>query len=336
MSHIFDALQRSEAETSGIDLAALKEATELLERAERRAASQREAGMAGEEVLPVPPASRPAPAGMAPELPASVLAEALHRPSVLALPDRAETFAGFPQLQLSITKQNRLVCFTEPQSLAAEAFRLLGVRLRNLRRERPLTKLLITSTIPQEGKSMVSANLACTLARVTQQKVLLLEGDVRRPALSKVFGLGRHPGICECLRGERTAKSCIYQLEEVGLWLMPSGATPTNPLELLQSPRLPTLLDQLAVWFDWLIIDSPPVLPMADTSVWSRLADGILLIARQGVTEKRALQKGIEALERHKLIGALLNGSNSFLHGGYYYTSNTEPKVEEAALAQSE
>ena len=100
---------------------------------------------------------------------------------------------------------------------------------------------------------------------------------------------------------------------------MPAGSSPSNPLELLQSGKVATLLEQLAELFDWIIIDSPPVLPLADTSVWSRLADGILLVARQGVTEKRQLQRAIDAVESQKLVGALLNSSNSAPHTDYYY-----------------
>jgi Mrp family chromosome partitioning ATPase len=91
-----------------------------------------------------------------------------------------------------------------------------------------------------------------------------------------------------------------------------------NPLELLESKKLPDLMEQLTAIFDWIIIDSPPVLPIADTSVWSRLADGILLVTRQGVTEKRHLQRGLEALDQEKLIGALLNSSRRTSDNDYY------------------
>ncbi len=96
-------------------------------------------------------------------------------------------------------------------------------------------------------------------------------------------------------------------------------------LELLQSGRLSTLMDQLNALFDWIIIDSPPVLPLADTSVWMRLADGILLTTRQGTTEKRQLQRGLEAIESKKLIGALVNSSENAATSDYYYSPTTDP-----------
>ena len=92
-----------------------------------------------------------------------------------------------------------------------------------------------------------------------------------------------------------------------------------EPLELLQSARLSVMLDQLSGWFDWIIIDSPPVMPLADTSIWMRLADGILMVVRQGVTEKRQLERGLEAIDSKKLIGSLLNGSRRRTEADYYY-----------------
>ena len=191
------------------------------------------------------------------------------------------------------------------------------MRLRQLRQTRPLKKILITSTIPQEGKSTVAANLACTLARRKPHKTLLLEGDLRRPTIATRFGLGRLPGLSEWFRGEGTAMN-IYRLESLGLWVMPAGNAAENPLELMQSGKLSPLMEHLTAWFDWIVIDSPPVLPLGDTSIWARLADGILLVTRPGVTEKQQLQRGLEALEKTKLLGALVNDSTNAAHSDYY------------------
>ncbi len=108
-------------------------------------------------------------------------------------------------------------------------------------------------------------------------------------------------------------------MKETGIWLLPSGTIKGNALEILQSNKLPVLMDQLVALFDWVVIDSPPILPLADTSVWARLADGILLVARPGVTKKRLLQKGLEAIDKNKLVGALLNSYKSVEEGSYYY-----------------
>ena len=110
----------------------------------------------------------------------------------------------------------------------------------------------------------------------------------------------------------------VYHLEGPGLWFLPAGGAPKNPLELLQSGKLSEMMDHLTAWFDWIIIDSPPVMPLADTSVWTRLTDGILLVVREGTTEKRQLAKGLEALEPKKVIGALANGCKRTAPNDYY------------------
>ena len=132
---------------------------------------------------------------------------------------------------------------------------------------------------------MVSANLACTLARRTQQRTLLVEGDCGDRLYRRCSGWERIPGICECLQGERDLMTSIYHLEGPGFWFLPAGSAPKNPLELLQSGRLSAMMDRLTGWFDWIVIDSPPVMPLADTSVWMRLADGILLVVRKEYRE---------------------------------------------------
>jgi capsular exopolysaccharide synthesis family protein len=237
--------------------------------------------------------------------------------------ERPAIFDQFQMLRVSAPAQGRLVSVSDKESAAAEAFRLLAVRLRHIRRDRALKRILITSSIPQEGKSTCSANLACSLALRAQQRTLLLEGDIRRPSLSPMFGLAPRPGIAEWLREERELKDSIYFLEGPGLWFMPAGSCTSNPLELLQSRKLGQLMDQLSELFGWVVVDSPPVLPLADTSVWTRLCDGILLVTRQGTTEKRQLQRGVEAIESQKLIGAILNSSNNAPHSDYYYSSRS-------------
>ena len=166
---------------------------------------------------------------------------------------------------------------------------------------------------------MVAANLACALAGRQQKKTLLVEGDLRCPTVQRQFGLGRIPGLSEYLQGTLDGGVPVYRLDALGIWVLPAGKAPHNPLELLQSARLAPLMQQLNDWFDWIIIDSPPVLPLADTSVWMRLSDGILLVTRQGTTDKEQLKRGLEAIESKKLIGALVNSAAHAAHGDYYY-----------------
>ena len=224
----------------------------------------------------------------------------------------------FPSVEVSLIASSRVVVLTEPETLAAEKFRFLGVRMRQLQQTRPVKKVLVTSTIAEEGKSLVSANLAAVLASRKRHRVLLIDGDLRRPVLADKFGLGRLNGLAEWLQGESQAVTNIYHLEEPDFWLMPAGHPPTNPLELMQSGRLSSLMAQLTNLFDWIIVDSPPLLPLADTSVWARLTDGALLVVREGIAEKGPLKRALESLKKADLLGVVLNGSSNGNHHNYY------------------
>jgi capsular exopolysaccharide synthesis family protein len=323
MSYVFDALQRSEAIRTKSEIPLSLAATELLEGAERGAAAQWLSEAVAER-SPRPEIDRTNP---------SFWPEGFQRKASVAdvpaveddslIKERGECFSQFQVLRVPAPQHNLLVCLTDVDSPAAEAFRLLGVRLRHLRMARELKSLLITSSVPQEGKSLVAANLACTLASRAQQKVLLLEGDVRRPSLAQLFGLPTVPGLCNYLKSECSVIKSIYRLEGPGFWILPAGDKAGSPPELIQSPQLPALMQKLNSWFDWIVIDSPPVLPFADTSVWTRLTNGVLFVARRGTSEKRKLQKALEALDQNKLIGALLNSSNGTADGDYNYYRRT-------------
>jgi capsular exopolysaccharide synthesis family protein len=295
MSHIFDALQRAEAEQSGNELSLTRQ---LLQMAHAGA----------------PPLIEVAEAAQTPEEP---LAQPL--PGTFSAAELQTVFESFGSLPLVLPPNSRLVSVTEKDSLAAEKFRFLAVRLRQLQQTRPLKKLLMTSTIPEEGKSTLAANLACTLARRKEKRTLLLDGDLRRPTVARQLGLGSVSGLSECLQDDAKLTASIYRLDALNLWVLPAGTATQNPLELMQSGRLLPMMDQLTEWFDWIVIDSPPVLPFADTIIWARLSDGILLATRQGKTEKKQLQRGLEALEKTKLLGAIINSSTNTAHGDYYH-----------------
>ena len=321
MSHIFDALQKSASEDTDLELPSALLATQMLEATERKTAAARASAAIWEE--PSLPTEIAAIAGLRVQLNSALSSRAADEaPDTTELPLRrpgVDQFSQFQSLKVLVPPQSRVVCVTDKESLAAEKFRFLGVRLRQLQQSRPLKKVLITSTIPQEGKSMVAANLACTLARRTQQKTLLVDGDLRRPSGARLFGLGKTPGLSESLQGERSPMTSIYHLEEAGLWVLPAGDSRRNPLEAMQSGRLAGLMEQLTSWFDWVIIDSPPVLPLADASVWMRMADGVLLVARQGISEREQLKRGLEAIEPSKLLGTILNCSAQSAQSDYYY-----------------
>ena len=319
MSQIFDALQRSESERSGKDTGAELRATEILQRAERETFASRVAAVQPDGWTT--PLATEGAVGVAEQRrePVAVSTVLKTGGGEVASPERIEGPAHCEVLVVNPPAGSHLVSVLDSESPAGEAFHLLGVRLRHMRRQRPLKKVLITSSIPQEGKSLVAANLACTLALRTQQRVLLLEGDVRRPTQSRIFGIPSKAGVCEWLNGERSLAKSMYKLEGPGIWILPAGQASGDSLDLLQSGRAIPLMEQLTNWFDWVVIDSPPILPLADTSIWTNMADGILVVARQGTTQKRQLKRGLEALGNQKVIGAVLNSAKSIAHTDYYY-----------------
>lgn len=326
MSEIFDALQRSESGDQKKDTIGPLRALDVLRRAEELAQSNwdhaRTTSSSRSEELVEFEAM----------LKQGVLDSSVREPNVAlgrqVSPIRERTIqpGQFRAVPVSVTADSHLVCVADADSPAAEAFQLLGMRLRNLRETRALQRVLVTSTIPREGKSMVAGNLACTLARSGRTRTLLLEGDVRRPTQSTLFGLEELPGVSEWLQGTSSLNESVYHLDSLGFWIMPAGKCPANPLEVLQPGRMSALVGQLSEWFDLIIIDSPPVLPLADTSMWMKLADGVLLVTRQGITEKGPLKRGIEAVDPKKLIGAVLNSSKTLRHSDYYYGVQPEPE----------
>jgi capsular exopolysaccharide synthesis family protein len=296
MSRIFDALQRSGTEKTGTEYPDMTSLAQLLEAHPEPASRKKKSADPRGEI-------------------AATLIEPL--PPVLNLEEDVPVATEFSTLQTAVTPSSRLVFMTEPDSLAAEKFRFLGVRLRQLQQNRTLKKVLVTSTIPNEGKSFVSSNLAGVLSR-RGKKVLLLEGDLRRPVLAEQFGLQRLGGLSEWLQSGQPSISNIYHLDGPGFYFLPAGNPPSNPLELMQSGQLSRLMTQLSAMFDWIIVDSPPILPLADTTIWMRLADGTLLVVREGTTEKAMLQRGVENLKNSSLLGIVLNGSTDTAHDNYY------------------
>lgn len=223
----------------------------------------------------------------------------------------------------AVREESRVVTLTESNGLGAEKFRLLRARLRNLREKRPLQNLVITSAVPNEGKTMVAMNLAVSLAKHTSEKILLLEGDLRKPMLGEHLGIKALPGIGEWASVEEPISKFIYRFKDLQLWILPAGSAPKNPVNILQSPRFLDLCKQISTGFDWIIIDAPPLLPMADVSFWCRQADGMLLVVREGTCPKSILQKGLETLDNPKVIGVVLNEAHqveSSYYNHYYYS----------------
>jgi len=227
--------------------------------------------------------------------------------------------AGAQSADIRVSPAAHLVALTDPMSLGAEKFRVLATRIENLRKNGDLTSLQVTSGASNEGKSLVSANLAFTLARRSNSKVLLIEGDLHKPALTSMFGLDDAKGLGQWWsKPDAEITQFMYQLNGLPLWLLAAGKAFDQPSDILQSGRFGKAFAQLVRYFDWIVVDSTPLLPMADVNLWSRWVNGTLLVVREGVAPISTLRKGLAGLDNAKLLGVVLNEASEFDQANYY------------------
>ena len=222
------------------------------------------------------------------------------------------------------TPEQRLISITNPNSPGAEMFRVLATRLAHLRRKRPLKRLLITSAVGDEGKSVVSVNLALTFARRTGERVLLIEADLRRPTASALLATKQLRGISDWHQHKLALQDTFYQVEGMPLWLLSAGKGIEEPLPLLESDAFAQMLNAVSEGFDWVLLDCTPMLPMADATSLSRLCDGVLVVAREGHTRKRTLNRALNSIEKKKQLGFVFNEASTVQLGyeqyyGRYY-----------------
>lgn len=212
----------------------------------------------------------------------------------------------------------RLAAMFDDRSVGAEKFRVLASRLQYLAKKLSLKRVVVTSTLKGEGKSVVSANLAITLGR--RHRTLLIDGDLRQSGLADLLGSSELPGIAEWWRQSDEISPFVRRVGTYKLSCLPAGQSASEPLEIFQSQRMSEMLDQVSQLFEWIIIDAPPLI-LADPNLWATLSDATLLVVKQGKTPKRLLRKSLETVENLKLIGIVMNGSEDADHRyyGQYY-----------------
>jgi len=239
------------------------------------------------------------------------------------------------------TPEQRLVTMTDPESTGAEMFRVLATRLAHMRRKRNLHKLLITSSVVDEGKSVVASNLALTLARRSGERVLLIEADLRRPSITPLFSSTPLVGISEWSEGKLALGDSLYQIRDLPVWVLAAGHPMDEPLPLLESDRFSKMLDSVSSSFDWVLLDATPLLPMADSTSIARLVDGVLVVVRDGYTRKKVLNKAIATLDKSKLLGVVFNQASMLnvnydqYYGSYYSSGKSKKDSDKEAKKQA-
>ena len=206
-------------------------------------------------------------------------------------------------------------------STVAEAFRTLRTNLQYLSPEKKVKRLVISSATPKEGKSFVVANLGLTLSQMGH-KTLVIDADLRKPVMEKIFDVSRKPGLSDAIIAEIPWRDGIKTTPFENLHLLPVGNIPPNPVELLGSDKMSDILHEIADEYEYILLDTPPVLPLTDAVVLARKADGVILVIQYHKVEIEAVLRARERFESvdAPILGAILNEVEiSRLHPNYYY-----------------
>jgi capsular exopolysaccharide synthesis family protein len=237
---------------------------------------------------------------------------------------RGDELDSTPVDRVSIPPSSRIVVHSDPRGACADRFRLLRLRLQERWNAERLKTLLITSPLPRDGKSTVALNLATALAERGKRPVLLIGADLHHATLTEQLGLSEQRGLAECLENGIRPSSVIRRLEPLGWSLLPAGKARGNPTELLQSTAVAELLQDLSPQFEWLLIDAPPVIPLADALVLKQRTDASLLVVRAGRTPTRAVEQAVTVLGPKHVLGIVLNGMEG-LHRTYAKYQGSSP-----------
>lgn len=201
----------------------------------------------------------------------------------------------------------------------AEEFRTLRSRLYAIRERQPLQTLLVTSALPSEGKTFITLNLGRAIAQQPQRSVLVIDADLRISRIHEGLGASPSPGLSEYLRGEADAMSILQRGTADNFFIIPGGSSDRNPVELLGTGRLRALINRFAPVFDWIILDSPPCVFLADASLLGKVVDGVLMVVQSGMTPFDTAQKACREFQEKQVVGVVLNRVPPGMTYGYYY-----------------
>lgn len=213
----------------------------------------------------------------------------------------------------------RRISLLQPDSYVAEQYRSLRGRLDSLASQRPLKTIAVTSANAGEGKSTCSVNLATVTAMSVGRSVLLIDCDLRKPKVHWTLGLQPQVGLAEVLLNQATVDEAITKLDGVNLDVLPVRMIPSNPSELLASPEMRRLIEEVARRYDRVVLDTPACLGLPDAKSISELCDGLVMVVRAGVTPKEDVQAALDILDRRRVVGLVLNGSEATREQYGYY-----------------
>ena len=236
---------------------------------------------------------------------------------VLSRPTELE---GVPVERVRVSIASRIVLVTESRGPGADRFRYLRMRLRELRGLAKLQSIVVTSPLPHDGKSTVALNIATALADGGRSSVLLIDADLYHPTVVQRLGLAPRSGLAECLENDVNPLGELTKIEPLGWYLLQSGRPRGNPADLFQSDNLESVTKQLYPYFDWVVIDTPPVTPLTDAVSFSRHADASLLVVRADRTPREAVEEALSRIGQKHVLGIVLNGTDNLnqLYSEYY------------------
>ncbi len=242
-------------------------------------------------------------------------------------------FQRIPVEEVRVRPESRIAVETDPRGPGADRFRLLRMRLVELRKTKDFRTLLVTSSLPEEGKSTVVLNLATVLAEGGKRPVLVVEADLHRSTTIRQLGLNEGPGLAECLEGDLKPLTTLRRLNPLGWYLLRAGKAKSNPTELLQGEALGRVMHELLPHFEWILIDSPPITPLSDAMSLCRHANASILVVRAGRTQKEDVERAIELLGKQNILGILLNGVEGLnglysRYSTYYGNANGEASTK--------
>jgi capsular exopolysaccharide synthesis family protein len=222
----------------------------------------------------------------------------------------------------------RLVISPNPNRQLLEQFRALGAALHRAQTLSGTKTVMITSAEPHEGKTLTAVNLALILSESYGRRVLLIDADLRRPSIKEIAEVSDLPGLNEALKSRYEQKLAVVRITD-RLTLLPAGQPDPDPLRGLTSARMSRILAEAASGFDWVILDAPPIGPIADAGLLGSLVDTALLVVRAGRTPHAAVQRAVESIGRDRIFGVILNGAEGVAEGQYgEYSEANDPHVK--------